>query len=41
MKHPALTKLRGTVTLAVKGESVEAFINLLTEHQIPVWNVRY
>ncbi|MFK4340933.1 MULTISPECIES: sporulation protein YqfD [unclassified Paenibacillus] len=40
MKHPALTKLRGTVTLAVKGESVEAFINLLTEHQIPVWNVR-
>ncbi|WP_149093286.1 sporulation protein YqfD [Paenibacillus terrae] len=40
MKHPALTKLRGTVTLSVKGESVEAFINLLTEHHIPVWNVR-
>lgn len=40
MKHPALAKLRGTVTLDVRGESVEAFINLLTEHHIPVWNVR-
>jgi similar to stage IV sporulation protein len=40
MKHPALTKLRGTVTLAVRGENVEDFINLLTEHHIPVWNVR-
>ncbi|MGZ0042189.1 sporulation protein YqfD [Paenibacillus ottowii] len=40
MKHPALAKLRGTVTLAVEGESVEAFINVLTDHQIPVWNVR-
>lgn len=40
MKHPALAMLRGTVTLAVKGESVEAFINLLTDHHIPVWNVR-
>ncbi|MEE4569567.1 sporulation protein YqfD [Paenibacillus polymyxa] len=40
MKHPALAKLRGTVTLAVEGESVEAFINLLTDHHIPVWNVR-
>jgi similar to stage IV sporulation protein len=40
VKHPALAMLRGTVTLAVKGESVEAFINLLTDHHIPVWNVR-
>ncbi|WP_336077654.1 sporulation protein YqfD [Paenibacillus sp. 203] len=40
MKHPALAKLHGTVTLAVKGESVEDFINLLTDQHIPVWNVR-
>lgn len=39
MKIPTMINLRGYLTLAVRGEHVEAFINSLAEAGIPVWDV--
>ncbi|MBP1999167.1 hypothetical protein J2Z69_000186 [Paenibacillus shirakamiensis] len=39
MKTPGLTKLRGSVTVTVRGEQLEQFINALAKEQIEVWNL--
>lgn len=40
MRQPALSRLRGTVVIEVTGGQVESFVNLLSERNIPVWDVR-
>lgn len=40
MKTPGLTKLRGSVTVTVRGERIEAFINELARERVEVWNLR-
>ncbi|KOP64215.1 sporulation protein [Bacillus sp. FJAT-18019] len=39
MKIPTMIHLRGYLTLTVRGEHVEAFINSLAKAGIPVWDV--
>lgn len=39
MKIPTLTRVRGCVRIAVRGEHVEYFINALAENGVPVWDI--
>ncbi|CAH0119617.1 MULTISPECIES: sporulation protein YqfD [unclassified Paenibacillus] len=40
MNSPTLAKFRGYVTIAVRGENLETFVNEATFKQIEIWNIR-
>ncbi|GJM72381.1 hypothetical protein HMSSN036_45970 [Paenibacillus macerans] len=39
MRSPAITKLRGVVTILVRGEKIEQLVNELAGQGIEVWDV--